>query len=173
MIYFSRAADGQGPIKIGYAKDPAKRLAAIQRMSPVRLCILATIEGERQDEADLHTRFSGLRLWGEWFKPSKLLLEFVGLQIARLEKPTIEPLTAVPPKKSETDKPTSKPIIIQNERHYTLDELADVIRVSVRTLRRWISNGRISPVKKKSERGFQYLVPASKVIKLGFKGTNS
>lgn len=76
MIYFIQANDG-GPIKVGYAVDPQKRLTEIQRMSPVPLRILATINGYRKDEALLHRRFASLRLHGEWFRPSQELLDII------------------------------------------------------------------------------------------------
>lgn len=52
-VYFIQAVEG-GPIKIGFAQDPQKRLAEIQRMSPVPLQVLKVIPGDRNLEGAIH-----------------------------------------------------------------------------------------------------------------------
>ncbi|MEU8718295.1 GIY-YIG nuclease family protein [Streptomyces sp. NPDC048663] len=54
-------------VKIGYSKDPAKRLWFVQVGSPVRLELLATYEGGRTLEAALHRYFRRHQMNGEWF----------------------------------------------------------------------------------------------------------
>ncbi|PTQ64500.1 Meiotically Up-regulated Gene 113 (MUG113) protein [Sphingomonas sp. PP-CE-3G-477] len=55
-------------VKIGFtAGSVLGRLKGIQTGSPVRLSILAYIEGTREDEARLHRTFSPIGLFGEWF----------------------------------------------------------------------------------------------------------
>jgi hypothetical protein len=55
--------------KIGYTDHwPAYRYAAIQTGSPEKLVVFGESFGTRQDEADLHRRFGGLRTYGEWFR---------------------------------------------------------------------------------------------------------
>jgi excisionase family DNA binding protein len=76
MVYFIQSVDG-GPIKIGYADDPEKRLAEIQRMSPTQLCILNIVDGDRKCEGFIHRCFKKLRLHGEWFEPGDKLVDFV------------------------------------------------------------------------------------------------
>ena len=76
MIYFIQAVGG-GLIKIGKADDPAKRLAEIQRHSPVMLRIVATIKGEHEKERQLHQQFAGARHHREWFAPVKELREYI------------------------------------------------------------------------------------------------
>lgn len=77
MIYFLRAINDRGPIKIGFAIEPPKRLAEIQRMSPAQLKILKAIEGDRMREAEIHRHFSYFRKYGEWFDGKKELLRFI------------------------------------------------------------------------------------------------
>lgn len=77
MIYFARASNGTGLIKIGYAIDPRERLKEIQRMSPVSLIILQVISGGRKKEALLHKHFSEFRQHGEWFEPNDELFELI------------------------------------------------------------------------------------------------
>lgn len=75
FVYF--IDDGRGAIKIGWAKDPSVRLAQLQTGSPVRLRLLGIVPGVKSLERDVHRRFGGLRLHGEWFKQSPSLLEFI------------------------------------------------------------------------------------------------
>lgn len=53
--------------KIGYSDGVALRLETIQAYSPVKLHVLATVEGNIPFEKGLHRRFAACRLWGEWF----------------------------------------------------------------------------------------------------------
>lgn len=75
-VYFIRAGES-GPIKIGTAKDPRRRLAGLQTSTAVPLHILAAMAGDRTAEQRLHQRFQHLRLRGEWFVPEPELLEYI------------------------------------------------------------------------------------------------
>lgn len=77
MIYFIQATDGTGPIKIGVAIYPQRRLIDLQAGCPVILKIIKTIEGEQSQELLLHKKFAHLRLHGEWFSPAEELLSFI------------------------------------------------------------------------------------------------
>lgn len=77
FIYFFQAVSG-GPIKIGVAGDPAKRLIEIQLGNPEQLRIIGVIPGGgRSHEQGLHARFRQSRLHGEWFEPVPALLSFI------------------------------------------------------------------------------------------------
>lgn len=84
-IYFIQERAG-GPIKIGYSVNPKKRLAEIQTSHPQRLMLLATMDGGRSEELELHRRFGRFRTQGEWFKDDQELLRFIQ------EKATHEPV---------------------------------------------------------------------------------
>ena len=43
----------------------------------MNLRILAIIKGDRQKESELHNRFSLDRVYGEWFKPTIELLQYI------------------------------------------------------------------------------------------------
>ena len=75
-VYFIQCGK-TGPIKIGYANDVKARLATLQTASPFDLRLLATIKGRPSLERQLHNRFAGDRLRGEWFLPTSELLAFV------------------------------------------------------------------------------------------------
>lgn len=76
MIYFFRAIDGTGNIKIGYSiKSVGDRLAAVQRIVGHPLVCLAVTEGGRLREGHLHEQFKSSSVGGEWFSPSRALLK--------------------------------------------------------------------------------------------------
>ncbi|MFF7023016.1 GIY-YIG nuclease family protein [Streptomyces klenkii] len=58
---------GSSTVKVGRTTDLPRRLADIQRMSPVPLQVLWTHPGGPDLETNLHRQFSALRSHGEWF----------------------------------------------------------------------------------------------------------
>lgn len=68
-VYFIRQGVA-GPVKIGVANDAVKRLRQLQTNQPIPLKIIRLLEGDRAEEAKLHTRFAAQRLNGEWFSYS-------------------------------------------------------------------------------------------------------
>jgi hypothetical protein len=74
MIYLVRSGDR---IKIGHAGSASRaraRFNAIRDASPVEVELLGVIDGSRDDEQELHRRFAGSRLHGEWFMATPELL---------------------------------------------------------------------------------------------------
>jgi hypothetical protein len=88
-VYFVRAGP-DGPVKIGLARDVARRLKTLQTASPVPLLLLGVVPGDAKVERQLHRRFAGSRLRGEWFTPSPELLAHID---ALVHPPAPEPLT--------------------------------------------------------------------------------
>lgn len=84
-VYFMRAG-GSGPVKIGIAADVRRRIQGMRTGSPEELSLLAVFAGGAKLEADLHARFAGARLRGEWFRPIPEILEHakLGAEAARL-----------------------------------------------------------------------------------------
>jgi hypothetical protein len=74
FIYFIQGEYG-GAIKIGYSKDPARRLTDLQTGYPDTLKILLLIPGDNKMEYALHKELEGSRLKGEWFRPDKCVLD--------------------------------------------------------------------------------------------------
>lgn len=74
-VYFIQAGQ-DGPIKIGVSDSVFDRLKALQTGNPEPLRLIAAVIGDTQDELALHRRFRRQRLIGEWFRPSKKLLEY-------------------------------------------------------------------------------------------------
>lgn len=65
-VYF--IGSDMGPIKIGMAIDPKKRIKELQTSHPAKLEILATCPGGQPQEAAYHQQFAAHRLNGEWFE---------------------------------------------------------------------------------------------------------
>lgn len=74
--YLIQAGD-EGPIKIGFSRDPHERLIALQTSHPEQLYLRASIAGPASNEAVLHAFYSREHLRGEWFRPSPRLLAFI------------------------------------------------------------------------------------------------
>lgn len=68
FIYFIQPVDG-GPIKIGRATDPIKRLGELQVGNPYELRITRIVVAPAIQEKRLHQLFADARLQGEWFRP--------------------------------------------------------------------------------------------------------
>lgn len=80
-VYFIFNPDSDA-IKIGFAKDVAKRLAALQTSSPSQLKLLAVIKTQnartaKQLEGVLHQQFAQSHISGEWFKAEETLLNYL------------------------------------------------------------------------------------------------
>lgn len=88
--YFIQAESG-GPVKIGKAKDPARRLKELQTSHYDRLRILATIEGDC--ERELHRQLKQHRMTGEWFAPhsdvGKVVRKVSGYKLDPVARPRI------------------------------------------------------------------------------------
>jgi|JI7StandDraft_1071085.scaffolds.fasta_scaffold207381_2 hypothetical protein len=79
MIYLVENA-ATGTCKIGYSKDPLKRLSGLRTNTADRLELIAEINGEQSDERDLHARFFSYRMRGEWFKCCAEIYNHFGLK---------------------------------------------------------------------------------------------
>jgi hypothetical protein len=78
VIYFMQPADG-GPVNIGYSVDVGTRRMQLSAAYSRGLVILATMEGGRAEEREIHARFAHLRFGRtEQFQPAPELLEFIG-----------------------------------------------------------------------------------------------
>lgn len=83
FIYFIEAGDY---IKIGYSRDPIRRLSQIRggknvkspdRLDLSRARILAVEQGSQSEESRLHRRFAEHRTSGEWFEKNERLAHYI------------------------------------------------------------------------------------------------
>src|SRR5690348_7786681 len=71
-VYFIQTEDG--PIKIGIANDPLKRLAELQTSHHAPLKLLGVSPGTLIVERKIHKQLDAHRLQGEWFRPDPEVL---------------------------------------------------------------------------------------------------
>lgn len=77
MIYFLQVDIPNGPIKIGYSRNPRRRVKGIRSGFPYRLRVLGYTLGSLARERRYHKLFSECRIRGEWFSPTAQLLRFI------------------------------------------------------------------------------------------------
>lgn len=89
QLYVIRRGD-HGPYKIGVSAQPETRLKGLQTAVAEPLTLVAKIEGNEQDEKEIHERFARYRLEGEWFCVSEPILnwiESIGGEVRRPDAP--------------------------------------------------------------------------------------
>lgn len=72
-VYFIQS-QGTGLIKIGFSRQPLKRLAVLRTAHGCDVKLLACVDGSMSKERKLHADFAHLRENGEWFRPDKALM---------------------------------------------------------------------------------------------------
>ena len=75
-VYFVRNSDND-VIKIGFASNLGARIASLQTGNPELLVLVMSLLGSREEEKQIHERFSSKRLRGEWFSLDAELEEFL------------------------------------------------------------------------------------------------
>ena len=73
-VYFVQGCCG-GAIKIGYSKEPERRLKELQTGYPDTLRILVLVPGTEKTEKYYQRKFEVHRLNGEWFRPEPEVLD--------------------------------------------------------------------------------------------------
>jgi hypothetical protein len=76
FVYFIQRGE-DGPVKIGFSKNPRGRLSSLQCGIPERLTLLGVIPGGKEREQELHREFGKARINGEWFYPIAPLVDFI------------------------------------------------------------------------------------------------
>ena len=64
----------EGSIKIGWSKDPLRRLTDHETSNPRDLRMVVYVKGSQEDEKEIQRKFSKFKTKGEWFRPEKPLL---------------------------------------------------------------------------------------------------
>ena len=77
FVYFMKPIGMAGPVKIGRARDPSKRLKTLGMWSPFPLEIIGQIPGWTEEETYLHRKFADHHSHREWFRASNLLLRTI------------------------------------------------------------------------------------------------
>lgn len=107
-MYFIGAKEG--PIKIGWARDPQQRLQALQVGNPAELSILGVVERAWEFEQETHIRLEPWRVRGEWFERHVALRELKELEAPfqypepkGLRKASRKPAPETPAEEAERD----------------------------------------------------------------------
>lgn len=80
VVYFIQV-EPFGPIKIGTTKgNVAIRMRALQQTSPHILKWIGCFAGDQKDELTAHDQLKNSRARGEWFYPTKEVLDFVEMK---------------------------------------------------------------------------------------------
>ena len=74
MVYF---VEYDGLIKIGFSKNPSKRIRALMDNSPMELIPRLIIDGGFDLEQSLHDKFRNDRYKGEWHFKSQAIADFI------------------------------------------------------------------------------------------------
>jgi hypothetical protein len=75
-VYFAEVREPE-LIKIGFSRDPVKRIAALQQKIHFKIVLLGCIVGTLRTERKLHWKFRKYRQQGEWFHSRNEILEYV------------------------------------------------------------------------------------------------
>lgn len=76
FVYFVQCIQAMA-VKIGFATQVESRIRSIRVDCPLELRTLLVVHGSRSTERELHSRFWGQRIRGEWFRMDGALLETV------------------------------------------------------------------------------------------------
>ena len=76
FVYFVQRGE-DGPIKIGWSQNVARRIGELQVANAEHLSLLGAIPGTMRDETKTHKRFTHLRINAEWFQGCEEIVEYV------------------------------------------------------------------------------------------------
>ena len=86
VIYFMQPVDG-GPVKIGFSDNVPGRQKALESMFGRKMNLLATTEGTKVRESEIHRQFAHLRFDGtEQFRPTLELAQFIGCDMHSIDE---------------------------------------------------------------------------------------
>ncbi|MCO5152546.1 MULTISPECIES: GIY-YIG nuclease family protein [unclassified Shinella] len=91
MSGFVYAIESGGRVKIGYSAKPDQRFSKVASDAPFPCELLGYWPGTVADELDIHAKFNGIRVHGEWFAATAELLAFVAQHVVPTRKQTAMP----------------------------------------------------------------------------------
>lgn len=77
MTGFVYAIQSGDSVKIGWAKDPARRLSELNVGSPEKHILLGAARGTKSHEAEMHALCKDEHLRGEWFRKGRIVSLFI------------------------------------------------------------------------------------------------
>jgi hypothetical protein len=68
--------------KVGWSRDPRRRLRSLQTGNPEQLFLIAQVQGTKKDERRIHEALRGARLGdSEWFRSSSVTAYLAGADV--------------------------------------------------------------------------------------------
>lgn len=112
FVYFIRPLGMLGPVKIGLAECPRRRLDGLAAWSPFPLEVIATVNGSFALEQAIHSVMHASHSHKEWFHPTPEILEMVkALEAGRPIEEAVNfsrPHGAIHPSRRNTRTPLSR-----------------------------------------------------------------
>lgn len=134
-----------GPVKIGFSKNPERRLIDLKAAFPYRVELLAVAPGSIFDESYIHSCFSKYALESEWFSRTRKILQFIKAIQSTGKLPDVflsgRSVSKVPKRTSKCSAMDAK--VIEQFGGYA--KLAEFLHVDRRLVHNWKKFG-ISPV---------------------------
>lgn len=81
-VYVIRVGEN-GPVKIGWSRQPLRRLKNMQTASVEPMRLLGTADGELKTEKELHRQYKHLQLRGEWFTFCPTMMDKITAPVSR------------------------------------------------------------------------------------------
>ncbi len=76
FVYFIGPIIG-GPVKIGFSRNPGRRMLRLSEGAPFPLQLLCAAPGTIYDEKRVHAEFAASRAHGEWFHRTPELIDLI------------------------------------------------------------------------------------------------
>lgn len=92
FVYFAAGViDGQRAIKIGFSRNPEKRMLALRSRFKIPVQLLRTQGGTQEDERSLHRHFRASWIRNEWFRETAEVVNYIGPVDGFYPEPTEAP----------------------------------------------------------------------------------
>lgn len=139
LVYFIQAGESSGPIKIGIANDPNRRIVLMQTCCPLELRLLLAVPGSERHEERLHQLLKAHRIRGEWFEPHADVLRVMAELTAGRSLADLLPSAAASVSELTDSNQVRMIRTAMLERRMTALELASATGVDVMTISHWIA----------------------------------
>ncbi len=139
MIYFVQDMETK-LVKIGWSWNPKERRAHLASSLRADIIMLATEEGERAREMELHQQFSDAKHHGEWFHPVESIRTYVEMLGGTVDiSPPTKPLRSYKPAPYKRPPlPPNEKLIALAEKHGGQAEFARKLGISRQSLNRLV-----------------------------------
>lgn len=129
-------ASDEGAVKIGYARDPVRRLSELNVAHAGRLKLVGVVRGTKADERAAHKLLYAYRVRGEWFRNVGPVAAMVGMMPAPAPRPARVAIEKMRPS------PCVALVDFMAREGLSFDEMGRRLGVSHEAVRKWVSGER-------------------------------